>query len=431
VAITVQPIRIGRSPDSGLLSGDPLVSEHHADLVLRDGLLHYEAQADNSLFVDGLPQRAGVLGPGQQMRIGSSYWQGVASAAPGDARKPAPAPPVNAARFLGRVADHVSAVTGVEKVEGFDAREMFSSVLEKHADEDIEEYFLVGTSTTTPALQQIRAVWPKPWVFFKTFTLTLLAYFLFYVSWNQFHAVNLLPGLIMMGSFAIPVTVLILYFELNVPRNISLFQVIRMFLVGGTLSLFLTLTVLQMASSLQLPFYASAGIMEETGKVLALLIVVNNRKYPWSLNGLLFGGAVGAGFAAFESAGYALVSLLRAGSDGVMLSTILLRALLAPGGHVVWAALNGAALWKVRGNQPFQFQMLTDARFLRVFFFTVALHAFWDFPWPTTQMLALGKWVFLIVVAWIALMSFVQDGLKQIQRAQVESRTAQTSSAVA
>jgi len=33
----------------------------------------------------------------------------------------------------------------------------------------------------------------------------------------------------------------------------------------------------------------------------------------------------------------------------------------------------------------------------------------------------LAKFALLISVAWIALMSFIQDGLKQIQRAQIEA----------
>ena len=47
------------------------------------------------------------------------------------------------------------------------------------------------------------------------------------------------------------------------------------------------------------------GVLEETGKALALLVVVGSLRYRWQLNGLLFGAAVGAGFAGFESAGYA------------------------------------------------------------------------------------------------------------------------------
>jgi RsiW-degrading membrane proteinase PrsW (M82 family) len=51
----------------------------------------------------------------------------------------------------------------------------------------------------------------------------------------------------------------------------------------------------------------SAGIIE-IGKTAALFLVIYKykKKYRWTLNRLLFGAAVGTGFSAFESAGYAL-----------------------------------------------------------------------------------------------------------------------------
>src|SRR5579871_1459230 len=183
-AITAMAVVIGRGAECGLLSGDPLVSAKHVSLFERDGALRYYALEGSSLFVDGVERREGILSPGQQLRIGGSYWQVAMAAASAESPSAqghvprAVSPP--AGGLFGRMADHVSAVTGVEKVEGFNAKEIFSSVLEKRTDEDVEEYFLVGTPTTTPSLQQIKAIWPKPWVFFKTFTLALGVYMIFY-----------------------------------------------------------------------------------------------------------------------------------------------------------------------------------------------------------------------------------------------------------
>jgi RsiW-degrading membrane proteinase PrsW (M82 family) len=165
---------------------------------------------------------------------------------------------------------------------------------------------------------------------------------------------------------------------------------------------------------------SSAGIIEETGKLLALALVVNNPRFGWALNGLLFGGAVGAGFAGFESAGYALEVM---GTEGISsgLANIWLRAFLAPGGHVAWTALVGAALWKVKGSQPFSFSMLQDYRFLRVFGFAILCHMLWNSPF---QLPYAGTQIALTVVAWIAILSFIQDGLKQVQEKQLELSSA-------
>src|SRR5665811_1179038 len=80
---------------------------------------------------------------------------------------------------------------------------------------------------------------------------------------------------------------------------------------------------------------AGAGIIEESGKALTLLLVVRKARFRWTLNGLLLGATVGTGFAVFESAGYALNAL----NDGAaaMREVIMERGLLSIlGGHVLW-----------------------------------------------------------------------------------------------
>src|SRR5208283_4009246 len=75
--------------------------------------------------------------------------------------------------------------------------------------------------------------------------------------------------------------------------------------LGGAISLFVTHVVGDIATLGWLG-HAGAGIEEEIAKLLAVVIVVNNRRYKYILNGLVFGAAVGCGFAALETAGYSL-----------------------------------------------------------------------------------------------------------------------------
>ena len=44
----------------------------------------------------------------------------------------------------------------------------------------------------------------------------------------------------MIGSFVVPLAVVILFFELNTPKNVSVYQVGKLLLLGGALSLILT-----------------------------------------------------------------------------------------------------------------------------------------------------------------------------------------------
>ena len=206
-------------------------------------------------------------------------------------------------RIASRLSGHLTDLAGVEKLDGFSLKDLFSEVFRKRSREELEEYFTVGTSSTTPPISEVDTRWPKPWVFFKMFLGALVAYILFLLGWNEFGNVNLIPGLIMVGSFAVPITTLIFFVEINARRNVSLYQVIRLLFIGGILSLILSLFLFQLTSFLKLGWLGAsvAGLAEEPGKLLALLTVAGISKYRYKLNGLLFGAAVGAGFAAFES----------------------------------------------------------------------------------------------------------------------------------
>ena len=60
------------------------------------------------------------------------------------------------------------------------------------------------------------------------------------------------------------------------------------------------------------------GVIEELGKLAIVYFLIT--KLPscnYILSTLLAGACVGAGFAAFESAGYGFVSLLNSGFDGM------------------------------------------------------------------------------------------------------------------
>jgi protease PrsW len=213
----------------------------------------------------------------------------------------------------------------------------------------------------------------------------------------------------------VPLSLLIFFFEVNVPRNISLYQVLRLAMLGGLASIVVALFGFKFTGIDTWLGAAGAGIVEEIGKASALLLVVRRPRYRWTLNGLLFGATVGTGFAVFESAGYALNSAFT-GGDQAMRATIMQRGVLAVlGGHVLWTGLVGAALWRVRGDKPFKPEIFVDPRFLRVLGICMVMHMTWNSPIPETFY---AKYLALGVVAWLLVFGFVQDGLKQVREAQ-------------
>lgn len=181
-------------------------------------------------------------------------------------------------RIARKVSGRVSDLAGVEKLEGFGFREFFAEVFAKHTTSEVEEYFTVGTVSTTPDILDVDTGWPKPWVFFKTFVGAVLVYVLFMQAWREFGNTNLIPGLIIVGSFAVPLSTLIFFVEINVRKNVSLYQVIRLVFMGGILSLILSLLLFRVSDTLSLGWLGASGIT-----AAALWRVKRRRKFRFSM----------------------------------------------------------------------------------------------------------------------------------------------------
>lgn len=404
-------VQLGTSADCAVLSDDPEVVGAFARIRLENNQVRIDALGTLPLYIDGHSSSTVLARARQQVRIGRSLWEVHIATQP-----------VSVFDFVSRMGDHLSNAAGIEKPAEWNAGEMFADVTKKHDDSEIEANFTVGTALTTPQLGEIDSRWPKPWLFVRVCLLSLALYWGFLFAWDRFHNVNLIPGLIMIGSVAIPVSLLIFFFEVNVPRNISLYQVIRLLLTGGLVSIVISLFLFDWTEGLSNWLgAASAGIVEETGKVLTLLLVVREKRFRWTLNGLLLGATVGAGFAIFESAGYALRAALGPGGDVAMRDTILNRGVLTLlGGHVLWTGLTGAALWRVRDNRPFDRSMFGDPRFLRVLGVCMLLHMTWNADFALPIVGYYGKFMVLGAATWLLVLGMIQSGLKQVREAQAE-----------
>ncbi len=311
--------------------------------------------------------------------------------------------------------DTISDAVGVEKLEGFSLKKLFSDVFRKHGEDEVEDYFSGGYPSTTPSPGQVSAAWPTPWVFARLLLASVALFILFDFGIAHFRNPNLLPGYMLIGSFAMPLATLVFFLEMNVWRNVSLYQMLRLFLFGGVLSIIVSLFFFDTSFSnwLETSMGASnAGLVEEPGKLLALVLIAGKSKYNRKLNGLLLGAAIGAGFAAFESAGYAFCAFFE-GKDALEAcrENLILRGVLAPFGHVVWTAIAGAAIWRVKGDGPFRFGMLAKGKFLRLFAVPVVLHMLWNSSWQFPFLL---KYVLLGVVGWAVAFALVQEGLREV-----------------
>jgi protease PrsW len=324
-------------------------------------------------------------------------------------------PPLSAERaernFLDKIGDTLNSMAGTEKLEGFSLQEMFSETFSRRSAAEMEDYFIVGTERTTPKITEVQTGWPKPWLFMRFLLFFFVLYAGFVMAYQHFNNDNLVPGLIVMGASAMPLATLILFFELNTPRNVSIYRLVVLVGLGGITSLAISLFGYDI-TRLNWLGASSAGIVEELGKLLALILIVRGTRYKYILNGMLFGAAIGAGFACFETAGYAYRAA-RSGTAQDILSVLWLRGMLAPLMHVAWTAMVGAALWRVKGANPLSFSMFINPKFYRVLLFAMALHMLWN--WHQLNPPFYLKEIVLGAAAWFVIWGLVQQGLRQVR----------------
>ncbi|WP_320677365.1 PrsW family intramembrane metalloprotease [Prochlorococcus sp. MIT 1300] len=308
--------------------------------------------------------------------------------------------------------DSLSTIVGGNGLGGFNFKKIIKGINKDHSEEELEASLIVGTKTTTPPIDKISTEYPEPWIFSKLLSGSIILFYGFFLAYTQFDNINLVPGLIITGSFAVPVSTVILFFEINILKNIPLYQVIRLIFFGGLLSLFLALIFFSNTGFLESSLGASiAGIIEEPAKLMALILLArNSKKYPYILNGLLLGASVGCGFAAFESAGYALAFGI---SDiDSMIRVIQIRGVLSPFAHIAWTAVAGAALWRLQQGNEFSFRLLSRKQFYIPFGVVIFCHAIWN---SHSNIPFMGKYIICGFISWILILSFVHLGLEQIE----------------
>ena len=328
----------------------------------------------------------------------------------------------NATKSIGRLA-------GNDESLNLNLKDMFSEVFKPHTKNEADEIFIAGTAKTTPAICDISEEWGKPWLFSRVFIAFTVTFIGLWVMAAFFNNTNAIPGLIFIGALTVPLSGLFFFYESNAFKNISIFEVIIMFFIGGVFSLLSTMVLYrfvvfsdQFERFGSLTFFDAflVGLVEETGKALIIVYFVNKLKTNKILNGLLIGAAIGAGFAVFESAGY----ILNLGENVPLLDIVFTRAWTAIGGHLVWSAIVGAAIVIAKEQHGFEFKDILDKRFLIFFLSAVGLHGIWD-----TSLTILGsdtlKIFILIVVVWILVFILMGAGLKQVNLLQKEFKDQQ------
>jgi protease PrsW len=216
---------------------------------------------------------------------------------------------------------------------------------------------------------------------------------------------TLIPTVVLLGSFLVPAAAVVFYLDHAPSTTITAQRVFFAFAYGGVVGV-LAASVLEAWLLQDGPFvYVGVGLIEEFAKVVVLLFAaIGIRRYTMR-DGIILGAAVGFGFAAFESAGYALNALFT--PFGPSLTSVVyaevLRGVLAPVGHGLWTGLLGGAMFAAAATSG---KLAVFApRFIGLFLVVSVLHALWD------SMRAIAIVVTLIATASPALPALMDHGI--------------------
>jgi protease PrsW len=194
---------------------------------------------------------------------------------------------------------------------------------------------------------------------------------------------NLYPTVILIGNFLVPVVFVAFLYDHQQFSSLSLDTVATSFCIGGILGVLgasiLESLVLPVASNptqgLSLGGAFAVGLIEEGCKIAVVAFLARKMDHTSQMDGLLLGGAVGMGFAALESTGYAFTTLILShGSVSASLAETLTRGLLAPFGHGIWTGILGAVLF--RESAPHRFRI--TGTLILTYLFVSVLHGLWD-----------------------------------------------------
>src|SRR4030088_448971 len=197
--------------------------------------------------------------------------------------------------------------------------------------------------------------WAPPW--WAVFLVGLVMWVAAFVVASFTSNIILLPTIVLLGSFLVPVTAVVWYLDHDPTPALSPRRIIAAFIIAGVMgALAASLLEFWFVYGPGLLGMLKVGLIEEFVKGAAIVAFALGLRSYAARDGMVLGATVGFGFAALESSGYALASLFVVQGGHLYLSlqsvvfTELVRGLLAPFGHGLWSAILGGVISRAARN---------------------------------------------------------------------------------
>ncbi|MEI6624550.1 MAG: PrsW family glutamic-type intramembrane protease, partial [Actinomycetes bacterium] len=222
----------------------------------------------------------------------------------------------------------------------------------------------------------------------RVFVIGLLAWAITAGTAMTTNDTTLIPSVILIGSFLIPVTFLAWVLGRQkaagrdsgiTPTALTTDRVLTGFVLSGLFGLSLAAYLeIKLLATHPILFYGGVAVIEELLKLLLIILVGQGLAYYSRRDGMVLGAAIGFGFSAFESAGYAFNTIVESRSIEwhLLLETEMVRGLLSPVGHGLWSALVGGALFHAASKHHNRFRITGEV--IVWYVVAVVLHVIWD-----------------------------------------------------
>ncbi|MFI7064361.1 PrsW family intramembrane metalloprotease [Kribbella sp. NPDC050124] len=235
----------------------------------------------------------------------------------------------------------------------------------------------------------------------------------------------LVPTVLLVGSFLMPMSMVMFALTRETEDRLPDDKILLAFLLGGSVGVVVSAYVEVRLLPTAHGRFLTVGLIEELTKGLLVVTVAWRLKTRRPRSGMVLGATVGAGFASFESAGYAFNTLLQNQDEHEILDilqTEISRAVLAPFGHITWTALFAGALFAAaRADGRFRLTWplvgttagiivlhgLWDSSYGFAILLAQGLHGDgWTFEWPNT-----AEWIGLPTGGELRLFQAIDTGL--------------------
>ena len=206
------------------------------------------------------------------------------------------------------------------------------------------------------------------------------------------------PTVVIVGNFMVPVAFVVFLYERRYLSHLTVPTVSLAFLYGGLVGVIAASILWALfIGNVDLVSTLKIGFIEEFAKILGVVAIARLKWHDLEMDGLILGAAVGMGFAALESTGYAFAAFLESkGSISAAVEITLLRGLLAPMMHGTWTAILASMLFRESRNGRFRINL----QVIGAYIFVSILHSMWN---AANMVIGLGVLIALSVIGFIGL----------------------------